>query len=79
MALRSTLEVSQLATMNYAKELIRLRTKAKLTQYGLAKAAGISQTRLANYEKEARKLPRDVFFDLLRILGYTLEEKIKKI
>lgn len=65
--------------MNYAQELVRLRTKAKLTQYGLAKAAGMSQTRLANYEKGSRNVSRDTFLALLKVLGYTLEEKIKKL
>lgn len=79
LAMLPAVEIFKFSPMNYGQEIVRLRTKAGLTQYALAKAAKMSQQRLGMYENGSRNMPREAFIAVLRVLGYSLEEKIKKL
>lgn len=64
--------------LNYSEELKKLRLQEGYSQYGLALATGISQQRINMYERGSRSMSREVFSEILQVLGYHLEEKIKK-
>ena len=56
------------------KRLVELRTKASLSQAQLAKAAGVPQRTIANYETIANYIPSSVLPALADALGVTIEE-----
>jgi len=56
------------------KRLVELRTKAGLSQAQLAKAAGVPQRTIANYETIANYIPSSVLPALADALGVTIEE-----
>lgn len=58
------------------RRLIELRTKAGLSQAQLAKAAGIPQRTVANYETIASYIPSSVLPSLADALGVMVEDII---
>jgi len=56
------------------KRLVELRTKAGMSQAQLAKAVGVPQRTIANYETIANYVPSSVLPALADALGVTIEE-----
>lgn len=64
------------STLSYGAELKRLREKHKISQYELAKMAGVAPVVINRYENGQRGVSKDHFIELLGLLGYRLTEKI---
>lgn len=58
------------------RRLVELRTKAGLSQAQLAKAAGLPQRTIANYETIANYIPSSALPALADALGVTIEDII---
>lgn len=62
------------STEAFAEELIRLRTKKRLTQRGLAREVGLSASTISSLEKGARQPSFEVADLLAGFFGVTLAE-----
>ena len=60
--------------------IVKARKSSKISQAGLAKRAGVTQSRIAQIESGigTSKITFDVLFNILRLLGYSLKITPKK-
>jgi transcriptional regulator with XRE-family HTH domain len=60
--------------------IVKARKSSKISQAGLAKKAGVTQSRIAQIESGigTSKITFDVLFNILRLLGYSLKITPKK-
>jgi transcriptional regulator with XRE-family HTH domain len=65
--------------MNYGSEIRRLRKEAGLTRAQLSELSGVPDRNLGMIEIGHRACSEQLFCAILKVLGYTLEKKVKKI